>query len=454
MVNQNEKILQFGEGNFLRAFFDYFVDVLNRQNLFQGKIVVVQPIQQGFAQKLNENDCKYTVLLRGIEDGQLVTQAQRVESISRAIDPHVNFVEYMETMKNPALRFIVSNTTEAGIAFAEGDRLGDQPPSSFPAKVTALLYHRFKYFGGDLARGFIFLPCELIDNNGAKLKELVLRYAAAWGLPQEFAAWVQGANHFANTLVDRIVTGFPKDEAAQLGYNDDLLVAGEVFHFFAIEAEAAVLAEIGETLPFANVGLNVVLTEDVSGYKRRKVRILNGAHTMTALAARLAGLETVGQIVQSPAFSEFLRGGIHEEIILSMGGPAKELEVYAATVLERFANPHITHYLEAIAMNSVAKFRARVLPSILEYYKREGRLPARLTLSFAALLAYYKLRQPNDEPAVLEFFAKSDRDVSAFVKSACANESFWGQNLCEIPGFVQAVTKYVSDYISGEVKLP
>ena len=397
ITNKPEKILQFGEGNFLRAFVDFFIDELNEKNLFDGSVVVVQPIGEDttLTDMINAQDSNYTVLLRGLENGQPVNRTRIVTSLSRVLNLYRDFNEYMNTMKNPDLRFIVSNTTEAGIVYVQTDMPSETaltPPDSFPAKVTSLLWQRFNHFNGAKDKGFIFIPCELIDNNGTNLKEIVLRHAKEWHLPQEFINWVNENNHFTNTLVDRIVTGYPKDEIESitntLGYKDDLVVTGEIFHFFAIEATKEATKEINAVLPFSKAGQQVVLTEDATPYKLRKVRILNGAHTMSVLAARLSGKETVGEMMDSQVFNDYLRKGIYEEIIPVLTGVSQEeLTTFADSVFDRFKNPHIKHYLLSIALNSVSKFKARVLPTILEYYNKNKSLPPTLTFSFAALIA-------------------------------------------------------------------
>jgi len=370
MKEMKERILQFGEGNFLRAFIDYFIDQLNEQNLFNGSIVIVQPIEQGLVSKLNQQNCNYTVLLR---DANKI-EKRLITSISRGIDPYKNFDSYIECAKNPDLRHIISNTTEAGIAFSEDDKLDDKPPASFPAKLSIFLYERYKQG----LNGLIFIPCELIDNNGTMLKKCILQYAQKWQLPQGFIDWIESENHFTNTLVDRIVSGHPKDE----NHEDKMLVAAETFQFFAIEADE----KLFEEMPLHKVG--ATLTNNVEPYKTRKVRILNGAHTMSVAAALLCGKETVGEMMADPLFVDFLRKGIFKEIIPTLDLNKDDLESFAEAVLERFANPYIKHYLKDIALNTVAKFEVRVLPSIIEYHKRTGRLPELLTLSCAALMKY------------------------------------------------------------------
>ena len=472
-----ERVLQFGEGNFLRAFIDAFIQELNIKGLFDGKVVVVQPIALGLADKLNEQKGRYNVLLRGLENGEPRVRSLAVDCISRAINPYTSFSEYMKTIENPQLRYIVSNTTEAGIAFNEGDKPDDKPPSSFPAKVTALLYERFKLFNGDNDKGFIFIPCELIDDNGSKLKEIVLKYAQVWQLPDDFVDWINTANYFTNTLVDRIVTGYPTDEIEvlekEMGYKDDLLVAGEIFHFFAIEADEKTRAIIDSDLPFVKAGFNVVLTDNAAPYKLRKVRILNGAHTMSVLAAFLTGIDTVCEMIGDKNYSDFLEHGMYKEIIPTLlegsGLGADELNSFADSVIDRFKNPHIKHYLLSIALNSVSKFKVRVLPTILEYVKIKNALPPLLTFSFASLLAFYKGNmvgekyigdrtgeeyEIKDDAAILSFMneqwqamAQYRHDLEILVRDVCANDMLWGQDLNNISGFCMEVTQHLSQIL-------
>jgi len=451
-----EKILQFGEGNFLRAFIDAFVDKLNQQSIFNGSIVVIQPIEAGMADLLNAQNGDYTVLLRGLEHGMLKNETQKVTAISRALNPYSEFAEYMDTMQNPDLRYVVSNTTEAGIQFLETDKLDDKPAAGFPGKITQLLLKRFEIFNGDPAKGFIFIPCELIDDNGAELKKAVLQYARHWHLPETFITWVETANYFTNTLVDRIVTGYPKDEiasiTAQLGYEDKLVVTGEIFHFFAIEASGAAKDALNRDLPFALAGLNVVVTDDVTPYKLRKVRILNGAHTMSVLAARLAGFETVGEMMKDDMFLSYINQGIYNEIIPTLSLPKADLESFAASVSDRFSNPFIKHYLLSIALNSVSKFKARVLPTIIDYIHIKNALPKVLTFSFAALIEFYGTNEANDDADIVAFFSEEhakvrggEQSVHALVAHICANTLLWGQDLNALPHFTDQVVAYLCE---------
>ena len=440
-----EKVLQFGEGNFLRAFADYFIDMLNEKGHFNGSIVVVQPIEEGLIDTLNSQQGRYTVLLRGLENGKPTVNKRVISSISRGINPYKNFDEFLKCAENPNLRFIISNTTEAGIRFSETDKLTDRPPSGFPGKVTAFLFERYQLFGGDVNRGFIFIPCELIDNSGDRLKETVLQYARHWGLPDGFVRWVTDANYFTNTLVDRIVTGYPEDEAdklnLELGYTDKLLTTAELFHFFAIEAKGRAAKELSESLPFHKIGLNVRIVDDVSPYKTRKVRILNGAHTMSVLAALICGKETVSEMINDPLFARLLEKGIYEEIIPVLDLDESDLKSFADSVFDRFANPYIKHNLTSIALNSVSKFTARVLPTILDYHKKNGCLPEILTLSFAALILFYKKGLGTDDNEILAFFENQPT-----LEEICARMDYWGTNLNDLPGFREKVLGYLENF--------
>lgn len=457
-----EKVLQFGEGNFLRGFVDWMIHGMNQKGLFRGRVVVVQPIAQGLAGKLNEQNGVYTLLMRGMQNGKVVEQQEVIASISRGLNPYGEFQEYLKCAHNPELRFIVSNTTEAGIAFNSEDKATDQPPSSFPAKLTLLLLERYKAFQGDVSKGFVLLPCELIDRNGDNLKKAVLETAANWKLEKAFLEWVEKANVFTNTLVDRIVTGYPREEVDTLwqkaGYKDELFNTSEVFHLWVIEGPASLEQE----LPLPKAGFNVIFAESMKPYRDRKVRILNGAHTSTVLAAYLAGKDFVGECMEDALISNFMKKAIHEEVIPTLTLPKQELEAFAEAVFERFSNPFIKHALLSISLNSVSKYKARVLPSVEEYVAAKGKVPARLTFGLAALIAFYRgtnikdgalLGQRDgkeylikDDLPILEAFAKIwssfDGSASAIANVADAvlsQKDWWGKDLREINGLREAI---------------
>ncbi|MFT3787890.1 MAG: tagaturonate reductase [Tepidisphaeraceae bacterium] len=471
-----EKVLQFGEGGFLRGFVDWMINKLNAAGEFNGRVVVVQPIPQGMVDKLNAQDGLYTHILRGVVNGQTVEDKEIVASISRGLNPYTQFDEYMACARNPDLRVIVSNTTEAGIVFRAEDSLTDKPPVSYPGKLTQFLFERYKALGESKAKGFIILPCELIERNGDNLKRCVLQTAEHWKMPATFIEWLKSANDWGNTLVDRIVTGYPKDEAAaigtKLGHQDDLLNTSEPFHFWVIEASQACAKE----LPFDKVGLDVVFTPNMTPYRDRKVRILNGAHTMTVLAAYLAGKDTVGECMNDDLIRDFMQRGIYDEIIPTLDLPKDDLTKFAAAVTERFANPFIKHYLLSIALNSTSKFKARVLPSIKEYAKRNGgKIPQRLAFSLAALIAFYRgteLRDDNtligkrngteykiqDDVAALQLMQKvwttfKSTDTSPLVREVLASVTLWGEDLNALPGLTDAVSKHLNAILTQGPRL-
>ena len=406
------RVIQFGEGGFLRGFADWMLQKLNDQGLFNGSVAVVQPIKEGMCDLLSSQDCLYTHIIRGAEG----VEQSRIDVISKCIKPYEDFEAYLALAALPEARFILSNTTEAGIEFRPDDRMTDTPPRSFPAKLTLLLKRRFDLGLG----GFILLPCELIDRNGDTLKRTVLQYAELWDLGSDFAAWIERENLFCNTLVDRINTGYPKDEALDLGYEDQMVNTSEFFHLWVIETEYDLESE----LPFGKAGLNVIVTKDaLERYRTRKVRILNGAHTSMVPYALLQGLDTVKSCMEDETVSTFLRECLFEEIIPSLDMDRDELLDYAESVLIRFSNPYIKHYLAAISLNSVSKFRVRVLPSILSYEKKLGKAPARLLFSFAKLIDFYKLGTPNDAPEIMDYMK------NASVAEILSNCELWGEDL-------------------------
>ena len=407
-----ERIIQFGEGGFLRGFVDWMVQKLNDKGAFCSNVVVVQPIEMGMCDALTAQNCNYTHIIRGVEG----VDKTIVDVISRCVKPYEDFESYLKLAENPDFRFVVSNTTEAGIVFSAEDKITDAPPKTFPAKLTLLLKRRFEL----KLPGFIFLPCELIDRNGDNLKRTVLEYAKLWELGADFCEWIEKDNVFANTLVDRINTGYPKGENIDLGYEDNMVNTSEFFHLWVIEADC----DIEKEIPFSAADLNVVVTADkLEMYRTRKVRILNGAHTSLVPYALLCGLDTVKSCIDDPTMNEHLRKCVFDEIIPTLDLPKDELLSYAGSVIERFGNPYIKHYLSSIALNSVSKFKVRVLPSILEYIKRYGEMPKTLLFAFAKLIEFYKTDMTNDDPAVTEFM----RTHSA--REILANSALWGEDL-------------------------
>lgn len=417
-----EKVIQFGEGGFLRGFTDWMLQYANEKTDFDGGVVVVQPIEKGLCDMLTAQDCTYTHICRGAEG----VEAKKISVITRCVKPYDDFDAYMALAESADFRFVVSNTTEAGICFRPEDKMTDRPAASFPGKLTQLLYKRFTLG----LSGFVFLPCELIEKNGDNLKKCILQYAELWALGEDFVSFVNEQNIFCNTLVDRINTGYPKGEAICEEYGDNLLNASEYFHLWVIEGYNGLFDE----LPLDKCGLNVILTDNLDMYRTRKVRILNGAHTSMVPYALLSGLETVGDCMKDPVMREHLRACVYDEIVPTLDLPREELLEYADGVMRRFENPYIKHYLSSIALNSVSKFKVRVLPSILVYTERFGKMPEHLIFAFAKLIAFYRTDMTNDDPEVTAFMK------TASVSEILGNTALWGEDLTR---FACEVEKYV-----------
>lgn len=451
-------ILQIGDGNFLRAFADWMIDIANGAGVMNGQVTIAQPLPQGIAGMLNAQDGLYTVLLRGVQGGRPVDSRRVVTCVAKALDPYAQWDAMLACAADPGLRFVVSNTTEAGIAYTAEPLAPGRCPASFPAKVTALLRARFDALGGAAAPGLVFLPCELIEANGTKLASCILQYAEAWGLPAAFRSWVGAANVFCNTLVDRIVPGHPAAEMAALsealGYADPLLVAAEPFHLWVIEGPAAIAAEF----PLREAGLDVVWTTDLAPYRTRKVRILNGAHTASALAAFNAGLDTVKEMTEDPVVSKFLARVMFDEIVPFVPLPDAERRAYAETIMERFGNPHIRHELISIALNSISKWKVRVLPTVKDYAAARGTAPAGLAFSLAALLAFYDgkpaaggelagtrngvpypIKDNADQLAIVHAAWRELADPAQVAATLLADARLWDEDLTRVPGLARQV---------------
>ena len=414
-VYRTERVIQFGEGAFLRGFFDWMLQLINEASDFDASAVVVQPIENGLCQRLEAQGCVYTHVMRGLKMGVPTVEKKVIDVISRTVEPYADFDAYLALAERESFRFVVSNTTEAGIAFDSSDTPKKAPYVTFPAKVTLLLKRRF-----DLGLpGFIFLPCELIDKNGSTLKKYILDYARLWGYSQEFCRFVESDNVFCNTLVDRIVTGYPRDENIELGYPDAMLNTSELFHLWVIETDYNINREI----PFDKADVNVIVTDDLDGYRTRKVRILNGAHTAMIPYALLEGVETVGECMDNEKLSSHVKACVYDEIIPTLDLPYSELKNYADDVFERFGNVYIKHFCSSIALNSVSKFKVRVLPSILEYRRRFGRSPEKLMISFAKLIEFYKTDMTNDAAAVCDFMKNAEVD------EILKNKDLWGEDI-------------------------
>ncbi|WP_144531735.1 tagaturonate reductase [Bacillus pumilus] len=439
-----ETILQIGEGNFMRGFMNWHIQKLNDCTNFKGRAVVVPP-RKGSVAALNEQDGLYTLCIQGYHDGQEMNERMIIQSISRGISTYTDYDAFLQVAENPDLRFVFSNTTEAGLMFRKEDRLEDRPQASFPGKLTAFLYHRFKAFAGDEQKGLIILPCELVEHNGARLKEYVVGMAIEWELPLAFITWIKEASTFCNTLVDRIVPGFSK-EAAEIvqkeeGYIDELLVTAEYYHLLVIEAPVFVQKE----LPFQEAGLNVLFVEDIAPYRISKVRILNGAHTAMVPIAYSCGIETVNEAVGDEDVGPFIRRMLEEEVLPGLELSRDELLLYTQSVWDRFCNPFVQHQLLDIALNGVSKFRTRILPSLLDYVELKKQLPMKLVFSLSSLIYFYRAHAEKikDDETVLAFmkeaFEEEKQSNEAIVAKVLSCESLWGRNLTDIHDLVHAV---------------
>lgn len=418
-----ETILQFGTGNFLRGFVSDFIQTLHEKNLYNGDVVIVQPTKGGKSKLINENGGKYNLYLRGVENGESVSVRREITCVSRCIDPYNNYEDYLSLAKNPDLRFIISNTTEAGIAFDPKCNFEDRPALSFPGKFTQFLYQRFL---GHLP-GFVIFPCELISDNGAELKKCVLKYASLWELGEDFSSWIEEENTFCNTLVDRIVTGFPEDAEnlfEEIGREDKLLNTAEPYHLWVIEGDYE------KELPFKAAGLNVIWSDSVAPYKKMKVRILNGSHTSLVFPSLICGVETVKESLDDEQLSSYLNRCLFD-CILPLLEDKEEIKAFASAVLERFANPYIKHRWQAISLNSVSKFKERVLPSIEDYILKNDALPKPLVFALSCLIYYYKNNVVQDNPDAVMCM------MTGTLEEILSNTSLWGIDLSAMKNLVE-----------------
>lgn len=441
------KIVQFGEGNFLRAFVDYAIQKLNKEVDFNAGVAVVQPIDKGMVTMLNDQDGLYTLFMKGVKKGEVIQEIELISNIVKGINPYANFDEYLSLAKEPELEFMISNTTEAGIDYVKSDTMDMQPPSSFPAKLTILLYERFKHFKGDPSKGLAIIPCELINYNADTLKKIILTYSDDWKLGDDFKSWLLYNSTFHNTLVDRIVPGYPKDEIEaynkQLDYQDNLIVAAETFFLWVIEGGD----DLKEKLPFHKTDLEVKIVADMQPYRTRKVRILNGAHTAMVPFSILYGNKTVKESVDNVFVGDFINKVVFDEIIDTLKMDLDELKLFADEVLDRFRNPFIKHQLSDIALNSISKFKVRVLPSLLDYEAIHHKVPTNLTFSFACLIRFYQGTWQGEKLPVKD----SDDIISAFGKiwgmsdyqqianTVLRNTNFWDQDLTKVDKLPNAI---------------
>ncbi|MDR0572816.1 MAG: tagaturonate reductase [Tannerella sp.] len=450
-----ERIIQFGEGNFLRAFVDWIVYNMNEKTDFNSSVVVVQPIEHGMIDLLNKQDCLYHVNLQGLDNGQTVNSLTLVDVISRALNPYTENDAFMKLAEQPEMRFVISNTTEAGIAFDPACKPTDAPASSYPGKLTQLLYHRYKTFNGDKTKGLVIFPCELIFLNGHKLKETIYQYINHWNLGEEFKAWFTEACAVYATLVDRIVPGFPRKEIAaiqeKVGYNDNLVVQGEIFHLWVIEAPESAAKEF----PADKAGLNVLFVPSEEPYHERKVTLLNGPHTALSPVAYLSGIDIVRDACNHEVVGKYIRKVMFDELMETLNLPKAELEKFANDVLERFNNPFVDHQVTSIMLNSFPKYETRDLPGVKTYLQRKGELPKGLVLGLVAIITYYKGGKradgaeivPNDAPEIMEFLKSlwATGDTRKVAEGVLGATFIWNEDLNKIPGLTDMVEKYLDD---------
>jgi tagaturonate reductase len=443
------KFIQFGEGNFLRAYVDWQIDLLNERAGLNAGVVVVRPRGHTVKPLLDVQDGLFTTLIQGLnEHGEAVKEYRTITCVQREINPVTMYADFLALAHNPDTRFVVSNTTEAGIAVNDRDGFDDAPPVAFPAKLTRLLYERFCHFDAARDRGWVLLPCELIEQNGPALKAAVLHFATRWSLGAGFGTWLDEANVFCSTLVDRIVTGYPaRDMAAieaELGYRDQFLVAAEYYYAMMIEGQTW----LADELKLHGANLNIKLVGNLRPYRQAKVGILNGGHTVLVAVALLAGLESVAEAIDDPDIGRFLRDALAQEIVPALPLPRETMEMFAAEVLRRFRNPYIHHRLAAIALNSWPKFAARVMPQLLRFAEMTGRLPQRLVLALAATLLLYRgdVIELSDDAQTLAWFKSSwlevmqgGRSLNDLVAEWLATTAVWGKDLASTAGLVDAV---------------
>ncbi|MBM6889065.1 tagaturonate reductase [Bacteroides caecigallinarum] len=450
-----ERIIQFGEGNFLRAFVDWIISNMNEKTDFNSSVVVVQPIEKGMIDALNSQDCLYHVNLQGLDNGKTVNSYRMIDVISRALNPYHDFKAFMSLAEQPEMRFVISNTTEAGIAFDSSCKLDDAPASSYPGKLTQLLYHRFKFFNGDPTKGLIIFPCELIFLNGHKLKDTIYQYIELWNLGNDFKEWFEKSCGVYATLVDRIVPGFPKKDIdkikEELGYDDNMVVRGEAFHLWVIEAPQSV----AEEFPADKAGLNVLFVPSEEPYHERKVTLLNGPHTVLSPVAYLSGVDIVRDACQHEVIGKYIHRVMFDELMETLNLPMDELKQFAENVLERFNNPFVDHQVTSIMLNSFPKYATRDLPGLKVYLQRKGCLPEGLVLGLAAIIVYYKggKRQdgtdiiPNDAPEIMQLLTDlwSKGSVEELVKDVLGAVSIWNEDLNNIPGLHNRVVYYINN---------
>ena len=448
-----ERIIQFGEGNFLRAFVDWIIFNMNNKADFNSSVVIVQPLANGMIDMLNDQDGLYHLNLQGLDKGKAVDSIELIDVVSRCLNPYSQFQDYLKLAENPDMRFVISNTTEAGIAFDDSCKPDDAPASSFPGKLTQLLFHRFKIFNGAMDKGLIMLPCELIFHNGTELKKCIEQYIALWNLGEEFKQWFEKACGVYCTLVDRIVPGYPRDtineilEKVQL--EDKMVVKAEIFHLWVIEAPESVAKEF----PADKAGLNVLFVPSEKPYHDRKVTLLNGPHTVMSPVAYLSGIDTVSEGLKDEVIAKFVDKVMFKELLETLDLPKAELEKFGADVLDRFKNPFVKHFYTSIMLNSFPKFKTRDLPGLKIYLERKGELPLGLVLGLAGIISYYKGGKrgdveitPNDDKAITDLLTElwNSGDVAKVAHGVLAAEFIWGEDLNKVKGLTSKVVEYLT----------
>ncbi len=450
------KIMQFGEGNFLRAFVEWILQDLNDKGAIEASVAVVQPMPFGRVKELADQDGLYTLRLEGIDNGENVRKSQIIDVIGDCINPFTEYEKYLKYGESEDLQVIISNTTEAGIAVDASDTDFSKCPKSFPGKLLALLKRRYDRFKGDMNKGLAIIPCELIDDNGDELYRCLTELAKIYKMDEKFIKWMQTANHFTSTLVDRIVPGYPKNEIEAIqketGYIDNNVVKGEIFHLWVLKKEPFVQ----KVLPADKTGLNVIFADDIHPYKQRKVKILNGSHTALVPVAYLCGIDTVGEAMNDKTIGKFVKDFIFGEVNPTIDLPADQMTAFANSVIERYKNPYIRHELMSIALNSTTKFRTRLLPTLLDYVKIKGKLPQHLLFSLASLIAFHKGKRGNeeialnDDPAYLAkwkyLWTEFDGDLDKLAKEALAWKGAWDMDMNTIhPDITKTVAKYLKE---------
>ena len=447
------KIMQFGEGNFLRAFTDWIIQKMNDSGKYEGHVVVVQPLSFGRVKELEEQDGLFALYLQGLNNGEVVKTHEVIDVLDDFINPYSQYDKFLKYAESEDLEVVISNTTEAGIVLDESDTDFENTPKTFPGKVLALLRHRYEHFNKDVTKGLSFICCELIDYNGDELRKCVLGLAKVKGYEQEFINWINEACHFTSTLVDRIVPGYPRDEikeiTEELGYIDNNIVKGEIFHLWVLQKEET----IERLFPCDKVGLNVIYADSITPYKQRKVKILNGCHTCLVPVAYLYGIDTVRESIENEHIGQFTKEFVFDEVVPTIKLPHDQMVSFANSVFERYLNPFVRHELMSIALNSISKYKARVMQTVKDYYEINNTLPTHAMFSLASLIEFYfgernenEAIKLNDDPKYLQFFANlKERNLSEaeIVKEVLANEDMWQEDLNQFANMHEVVTSYL-----------